>query len=171
MPPEVGVHRRHAGAPSCPKHPSIIVFLVNLTAVMTLHDLSVVRSLWPPLGRWCNTDQPFHKYIYDVMATYFCHTYRPYGPYPHSSICWLSCHFGYRSVHPHFVRISHNNIFLRMISHNYTLCSLARTFCERLVQHSRINITNMLGVTPLAARCHWRALVHGKLIHVPSHVI
>ena len=144
--------------------------MVNLTAVMTLHDLSVVRSLWPPLGRWCNIDQPFHMYTTSRRRISFMHL-APLGPYPHARSHWPLRHQGYHSVHPHFVRISHNNIFLRMIFHNYTLCSLARTFCERLVQHSQINITNMLGVTPLAARCHWRALVHGKLIHVPSHVI
>ena len=79
MPPEVGVHRRHAGAPSCPKHPSITVFLVNLTAVMTLHDLSVVRSLWPPLGRWCNIDHPFHMYTTSRRRISFMHL-APWGP-------------------------------------------------------------------------------------------
>ena len=114
---------------------------------------------------------PAVSYVHDVTATFFLHASRPLGPYPHARSHWPLRHHGYHSVHPHFVRISHNNIFLRMIFHNYTLCSLARTFCERLVQHSQINITNMLGVTPLALRCHRRAPVHGKLIHVPSHVI
>ena len=66
-------------APSCPKHPSITVFLVNLTAVMTLHDLSVVRSLWPPLGRWCNIDQPFHMYTTSRRRISFKHL-APWGP-------------------------------------------------------------------------------------------
>ena len=79
LPLEVGVHRRHAGAPSCPKHPSTIVFLINLTAVMTLHDLSVVRSLWPPLGRWCNIDQPFHMYTTSQRRICFMHL-APWGP-------------------------------------------------------------------------------------------